>query len=370
MASTSIPPLWRPPTDRPARILIVRLSALGDVIHALPAVAALRQALPAATIDWVVEDRAAPIVQARPEIDRAIVFPRRELRGLARRPLALMSRAASFRRELATGDYDVSIDLQGNLKSGVVLRLSGARLRVGADRRASREASHLFAQRHARPPTTIRHRVERNLAIVSAVLGRTLDWVDPGLPATPDAADRAIRLLGEAGLPERGYVLLHPGTSAFGSFKRWPAARFADLADRLRTEGHAVAVSASAAERALAARIVERTRGRDVPIVITPDLATLGEVIRRASLFVAADTGPLHFAALAGTPLIGLFGPKDAAVYGPYGRRRDGTPGPLDVVVREDVACRPCPFRRCANPICMRGLDAEPVTQLAIQHLA
>jgi len=342
----------------PPRILIVRLSALGDVVHALPVLPPLRAAHPRARIDWVVEDRAAAVLAGRPEIDRVVVFPRRALKG---RPLARMTRAAAFLEDLRAERYDAALDLQGNLKSGVIARLSGARIRYGLDASVAREGNHLFTTRRLRPPASCRHRVERNLAVVGAFLGRPASWSDPGLPASPSAAEVARRLLESAGVaPGTTYVVLHPGTSAFGAFKRWPPARFADLARTLAAGGRAVVVTAPPGEEDLA-RAVVAGAGRGTCLVETPGLDVLGEVLRGASHVVGADTGPLHLAALAGIPVVGLFGPKDPAVYGPWGRRADGTPGLLPVVHRDDVACRPCRLRACADPVCMTGLSPEAV---------
>jgi lipopolysaccharide heptosyltransferase I len=345
----------------PPRILVVRLSALGDVIHALPVLTVLREAHPDARIDWVVEDRAADLLAGRPELDRVVVFPRRELAALRRRPAARVRRAFAFVLELREHGYDASLDLQGNLKSGVIARLSGARQRFGLDRSLAREGNHLFTTLRIRPPRDATHRVQRNLALAGRMVGREAAWSDPGLPPSPAAAARARDLLAEAGVGEGvPYVVLHPGTSAFGAFKRWPPERFADLAATLAGRGTRVVVTAPPGEETLAREVAARS-GDAAVVVRTRGLDVLGEVIRGATHFVGADTGPLHLAALGGTPVVGLFGPKDPAIYGPWGRRGDGRSGRLCVLGRADVACRPCGLRSCADPVCMSGLDAEAV---------
>ena len=117
-------------------------------------------------------------------------------------------------------------------------------------------------------------------------------------------------------------------------------------------------------EEALATGVRDAAGGAAL-LLETPSLAVLAGVIERAALFVAADTGPLHLAALLGTPLLGLFGPKDPELYGPYGVRPDGTPGLLPVLTQDDVACRPCTLRRCSDPLCMRTMEPERVFQAA-----
>jgi lipopolysaccharide heptosyltransferase I len=359
------------------RILVVRLSAIGDVLHALPAVAALRRALPDAEIDWVVEDKAADLLRGRPDLDRVFVYERRLFRsgdGEGGRRGGAVRSAMGLVRALRRRRYHVAIDLQGNLKSGVIARLSGAPVRWGFDRRSVREGNAWFTSRRIPPLPRRAHRVERNLALVSAVLGRPAAYAEAGIAPSAEAAARVEKALAERGLPPRGFALLHPGTSAFGAFKRWPTDSFARLARRIVAEtGASVVVTQGPGEAALAeaalARLTGPARAR-AGVLPAEDLRDLAEAIRRARVFVAADTGPLHVAAAVGTPLLGLFGPKDEAVYGPYGSRPSGgAPGPLPVLVNDDVPCRPCTLRWCPDPVCMTSLSPDDVFDRVRVHL-
>lgn len=336
----------------------MRLSALGDVLHALPVLSALRARFPEARIDWAVEDKAAAVLKGRLDLTEALVFPRAALNAAARgvpNPADLWRIVRGYVRTMRARKYDVALDLQGNLKSGAVIRMSGATVRYGLDGPEAREGNRWFTQRRAAPPPEALHRVERGLAVASAMVGETLPFVPPGFPV--DDATRAVvsEHLAALGLHDRPFAVLHPGTSAFGAFKRWPPDRFAALARRLAAAGEGVLVTHGPGEEALAAEVVARAPGA-AQAFAPPSLPALAEVIRRAARFVAADTGPLHLAALVGTPLLGLFGPKDPAIYGPYGLRADGTPGVLPVLTQDDVACRPCTLRRCPDPLCMRTL--------------
>ena len=357
------PIAWLPPENRPARILIVRLSALGDVLHALPVLSALRARFPDARIDWAVEDKAAALVEGRPDLTEALVFPRKALNAAARgvpHPGDLWRITRGYIQQMQERTYDVALDLQGNLKSGAVTRMSGAALRFGLAGPDAREGNRWFTQRRAAPPPEAKHRVERGLAVASALVGEPLPYVPPGFPVDDATRAGVTASLAELGLADRPFVVLHPGTSGFGAFKRWPPERFAALARMLADDGRGVLVSYGPGEAELAQAVVAASRGAATAFA-PPSLHALAELIRRASLFVAADTGPLHLAALVETPLLGLFGPKDPAIYGPYGVRADGTPGLLPVLTQDDVACRPCTLRRCADPLCMRTIAPERV---------
>lgn len=352
---------WSPPENRPARVLLVRLSALGDVLHALPVLSALRHRLPDCHLGWAVEDRCAPLLVGRPDLDEMHVLPRQAVRAAFRgRPWRLPGVTRDFRRGLKEAGYDVAIDLQGNLKSGLVTRASGAALRLGYARGATKELNHLHSTRRWRPPDAKQHRIERYLGLVSSLLDEPLAYRAPGFPLSDEERQGAARQLVAAGLPLSGTALLHPGTSGFGAFKRWPPQRFGLLAARLRQRGWQVGVTVGPGEAALGAEVV-RMSGDKAVLLEPAGLRDLAALIETAGLFVAADTGPLHLASLLKRPLLGLFGPKDPQIYGPYGETQAGLPGVLPTIVRDDVACRPCRLRRCADPLCMKTLAVEDV---------
>lgn len=357
------PKAWFPPTHRPPRILLVRLSALGDVLHALPVLSALRSRYPDGQIHWAIEDRHAGLLDARADLDRLIVYPRRDIsiamRGIPN-PVRALRTARGFVETLRETRYDVVLDLQGNLKSGVITRLAHSRVRMGFHRAATRELNHLFTNRRWLPPESLRHRVERGLGLASALVGEALPYRPPGFPVAPEARAAAAGLVATLGVTGP-YAVMHPGTSGFGAFKRWPADRFAAVARRLAADGTAVLVTAGPGETELAERVAGLAAHANVHRVEPPSLGALAALVAGARAFLGADTGPLHLAGLVETPLVGLFGPKDPAIYGPYGLRADDTPGLLTTITREDVACRPCTRRRCADPLCMRLMEPERV---------
>jgi heptosyltransferase I len=307
-----------PLADAP-RIALVKLSALGDVVHALPVAATLKAARPRARLAWIVERREAAVLRDHPAVDEVIVADTRGWRR-ARRPAAVgtaVAEARALRSRLAGWRFDVALDLQGLMKSGLVVAACGAPVRIGFAAGWGREPLHaLFVNHRVQPPATARHVVEQYLALLTP-----LDIGEPRLefrlPAAPAVEARMEEWLATAGLkPQRRLVVLNPGAGRVD--KRWPVEHFAALARGVahEAEGH-VLVTWGPGEQEAARAIVEAAPGA----VLAPptDLDALLALLRRASVVVAADTGPLHMAAALGTPCVGLYGPTTAARNGPYG---------------------------------------------------
>jgi ADP-heptose:LPS heptosyltransferase len=161
-----------------------------------------------------------------------------------------------------------------------------------------------------------------------------------------------------SGLAGEGFAVLHPGTSGFGKHKRWPAERFGALAHRLEAElGLRSVVSWGPGEEGLARVATAASEGAAMLGPRTRSLAALAHLATRGALFVAADTGVLHLAAMLGTPTVGLFGPKDPRVYGPR--------GPRTAVVFKGMDCSPCPRRSCPDPVCMHSIETDDVLAAA-----
>lgn len=338
----------------PERILLVRLSAIGDVIHALFGLAALRSARPRAFVGFLVEDRAASLVAGHPDLDRVHVYRRRDWqRGALRTPARTAEEAAAFLADLRGARYDTAVDLQGNLKGGLLAALSGARRRIGLGRGHGREANHLFQTERVEPPPGPLHRVDRVLALL-APLGVRGPAGTPRIARCAEDASAAEAFLSGAGLARGGFAVLHPGTSEFGRHKRWSPERFGDLARALLDRRGLRSVATwGPGEEDLALEVVRTSGGAALPGPGTRSLAALAELATASALLVAADTGALHLAALLGVPSVGLFGPKDPRVYAPRGARV--------AVVHRGVDCSPCPRRSCSDPVCMTSIAVEDV---------
>lgn len=344
--------------DAAAGILIIRLGSLGDVANTLPAVQALKESLPGERFAWLVEEPAAELVRLAGVAERIILFPRRRLGELLRRPWrwpALWAELMGLRREIRAQGYFCSMDFQGNLKSGFLVLLSGARDRIGFARGHCREMNWLFNNIWALPSSTRLLRAEKAAALAQAVA--------PGLKLRPVSLaedERNVERVAQfvQTFPGDGpLAVLHPGTSVFGRFKRWPAARFGETAARLQRDiGARCVVTYGPGEEELAAEVVAASSGA----ARLPPKFTLGELIellRRASVVIGADTGPLHLAALLKRPVVAMLGPKDPAIYAPYGTRSE--------IVRADLPCSPCTKRRCDHVRCMECISAADVAAAA-----
>ena len=304
---------------------MVRLGAMGDILHALPAVTALRQAHPGWVIDWVVEPKWRALLSAQgstgrdagrpaplqPLVDGLHFAPTKLWRSA---PLSRETREGikSLRQALRAGCYDAVIDLQGAMRSAVIGRIAGVRRRIGEASPRERAARWLFTERVA---TRGAHVIEQDLELASAVAGDDLHLVQPWLPFDPAAEQWATELLGNQ--RRIAAVLINPG-AGWGA-KRWPIERYATVAQGLIGRGCRVLVNAGPGEEVFANAIVEATKGAAIPLFSS--IEHLIAVTRRISLVIAGDTGPLHLACALGKPVVGVYGPTDPSRNGPFGTR-------------------------------------------------
>jgi lipopolysaccharide heptosyltransferase I len=348
----------------PRRILIVRLSALGDIVHAVPVLAALRRLEPGAEIDWLVEEAYEPILSLVDGLRQRIVVRARpgrlvgqeRPRGSSRFAAGLagyLGAVAFLRRQ----SYDVALDLQGLIKSAVWARLSGARRVIGFARDHLREpqAAWLYHERVVPPHPA--HVIQKNLSLAAHLGALTTPVLLPlGAEMAPEVRDALAGAVDGA-----AYAVLNPG--AAWPNKRWPADRFGTLAAALRRRHGLVSlVTWGPSERALAEAIVAASGGaaRLSPPTSVADLAAL---MRGAALVVSGDTGPLHIAAAMGAPLVGL--------YGPTWPERNGPWDPADVVISRADRCRCHHKRRCLTGApCIETISVDEVIEAADRRLA
>ena len=303
-------------------VALVKLSSLGDVVHALPVAAALHARLPRARAAWIVERREAAILRGNPAIDEVLPVDTRGWRR-CRTPVgaaAAFGAIAELCRHLRAARFDVAIDLQGLVKSGLLTAATRAPLRIGFAPAHCRERMNaLFTNRHVSPPAGARHVVERYLTLLEP-LGVRAPSVEFPLPVDAAAEARMDDFLRHSGVtPGSRVVVVNPGAGR--PDKRWPADRFRALTGRLVAEvGAAVVVVWGPEEVSLAEAIVDPSWSGRAMLAPPTSLEDLLSLLRRASVVVGGDTGPLHLAAALGVPCVGLYGPTSVERNGPYGQ--------------------------------------------------
>ena len=302
------------------RVLVVRMSAMGDVIHGLPAIAALRAARPNWQVGWLIEqrwiellcahatERLRPRSELKPVLDWVHVSDFKEWRKDLS-SVATWRDMRSCMREVRAMKYDVALDLQGSIRSAMAMRLSGAKTRIGSSH--PREAP---ARRFYTSAVEIQgaHVVEHGLELASAACGEDLKYEAPLFPqdsATEIWADRFCASIGFAPL-----AILNPG-AGWGA-KCWPANWFGEVAKALADRGMAVMVNYGPQEEELAEAV--RAASEEAARPVKCSVSQLIALTRRASLFIGGDTGPMHLAAALDVPVVALFGPTRPDRNGPY----------------------------------------------------
>jgi len=330
----------------PQRILIVKPSSIGDVVHALPILGLLRKKWPAAHISWLVTPACAGLLDGHPLLNETIRFERRKLAAGWWNPKA----AASFFRfaaELRRKQFDLVIDLQGLFRSGLIAWQTRAPVRIGFAN--ARELAWMFYTHRVPIDTMEQHALDRYLEVLEA-LGCEREPLEFVFPTSDDDHRHVDELLGDIG----PFAVLLPGTN--WPTKRWPVEHFADLVKPLRERFGLRAVVAGGPETQELARRID-----GVDLTGKTNLRQLVVLLDRAGLVVANDSGPMHIAAALGRPLVTVFGPTNPVRTGPYSRDES--------VLRLDIPCSPCYSRSCSHQSCLKWLDVQPVIDAAARQL-
>lgn len=320
------------------RILIVKPSALGDIVHSLPFLNAVKQRFPHALIDWVVAHGLHTFLEGHPMINRLWVIKKDQWKQFSNLGQTLKE-INQLRKDLGSQRYDLCIDLSGLFRSGLITGFSKAPVRIGF--RESDEGSPLFYTHKIHGSMNI-HAIDRYLKIAEFMGCRT-DKIE--YPFAPYDSNPLIC----RSLPKR-YAVMSP--SAGKPANRWPAHKFGELASRLDLP---VVVIASAAEAKIADEVVANSNGKAVSIAGKTGLKDLLAVIENASFFICNDTGPMHMAAALNIPVFAVFGPANPIRTGPYGEH---------TVIRKQLSCSPCYAKQPCSTNgfrCMAELSVEEV---------
>jgi lipopolysaccharide heptosyltransferase I len=321
-----------------ARILVIKLSSLGDLFHALPAVHSLKQDLNA-TIDWVTQTNYVELVKCFPDVNRVIAFPRREF----------LKKSSAFVRDLRREKYDLILDLQGLLKSALVARIARGGKRIGPS--FAREGSRLLCSVVAGPKNKSRHAVDEILDVVR-YLG--LEVRKPEFHVMFPKVQRSEPSPRIAFIPCSRWPT-----------KNWPLERFVEVGRALQDRvGATIFLAGGPEDQPTCGAIEQQLGGCVVNLCGETSLVEMGSLLQEMDLVITADSGPMHMAAAVGRPVLAVFGATDPKRTGPYGEKHR-------VVALEGLDCRPCFSGRCAryDLACLRDLPAERVLNAALEML-
>jgi heptosyltransferase I len=360
-----------------SRILLIKPSALGDVVHTLPVLVKLRARYPRAQIDWLITPENAEVVRYHPALSNVVLFARRDFSKRGRRWRAFVS-FFDLLKQIRSAKYELIIDMHGQVRSAFFALISGARVRIGFDRpvkrgltvsaehdlknipshgwRGAREGSWIAYTHRIPIPTLDVHAIDRYLW-VAPLLGLDDKPPDLTIHLSPQATNKVNRLLEEHGVPaSKPLVVLVPGT--IWETKHWTIEGFAGVARQFLQDGFAVALAGTTRDQQRCRQIAAAAPGTcDLSGKTTP--ADLAALIRRAEVAVTNDSGSMHVAASLGKPMVSVFGPTNPVHIGPYERPES--------VVRVDLPCSPCNYRRLSqcpfDHACMKQVTSAMVVE-------
>jgi len=339
------------------RILIIKPSSLGDVVHTLPTVHAVKRCFPSCHIGWIVQRGFAGILEADSAIDEIIpIFipstsdPGGPRDAYIQAALATARTLYQLRRRLASGPYDLVLDLHASFRSGLLGLTNPGGTRVGFA--GAKELNTLFQHKLVQPDPSKPHAVDQNFAF-AAFLGVEPRPEDFHLAVSANDREKAGAFLAESGL-NNGAGIVYANPAARWETKMWTVEAWAELADQLARAGVGVVFAGSPADAALIGEITCRMKER---AVVSAGKLSLGEsaaLLEASDVYVGVDSGPMHVAALVGTPVVALFGPTDPQKVGPYGRGHK-------VIRRQGLECLGCRKRVCDRRRCLEDITPQEV---------
>jgi len=336
-------------------ILIVKLSAIGDVIHTLPALNAVRNYYPDANITWLVEEDAAPLVQGHKALDRVIVSKRKRwLKALQNSSfLNTVREVCGFIKALRDTRYDMIFDFQALLKSGILIALARGRRKIGFGKGLEHmEHSYIFLNERIPAVDMEIHALSRGMMLLNAV-GIPFNEVDYKLPMSDRDRKKIDELMKQHGIKGvKSLIAINP--VAKWETKLWPNKKFAELADMLVDRyDMKIVFTGGIKDYSIIQTITSSMKGRAINFAGKTTLTELAALYEKAALVISTDTGPMHLAAATGTPVVALFGPTAPWRTGPYGTGHQ--------IIKAELECSPCFKRRCETTDCMYRISVDQV---------
>ena len=338
-------------------ILIVKLSAIGDVIHTLPALNAIRKHYPHASITWLVEEDAAPLVQGHKALDRVLVSKRKRwlkaLRGLSF--LNTIKEVYGFIKALRDTRYDMILDFQALLKSGILIAIARGRRKIGFGKGLEHmEHSYIFLKERIPAVDMEIHALSRGIMLLHAV-GIPTNEIEYKLPVSDHDRKKIDKLMKQHGINGmKSLIAINP--VAKWETKLWPNKKFAELADTLIDQFNMkIVFTGGIKDYLIIQAITSSMKRRAINFAGKTTLTELAALYEKAALVISTDTGPMHLAAAMGTPVVALFGPTAPWRTGPYGKGHQ--------VITAGLECSPCFKRRCETTDCMYQISMDQILE-------
>lgn len=334
-------------------ILVVRLSSLGDVLMTIPAVFSIKNTYPSSIISWLVEGSVSDFLSNQSKIDRVIKFPRGELaasfkKGNVAHTIKTMK---NFLRDLRSEEYDYILDFHGIIKSVILSRLSRGKQIIGFGKKYAKEGSHLFYDVVIDGEDKRLHKIDRNM-LLSSYLGVKSIMPKIELDVPPVYHGYIEDFFNTQGLSGDVFAV-NPFSSPGSNFKRWDIKKFGLLIKKVVDELKVKVLILWGPGEFKDAQRLKDEAGRHTYLACPTNISQLFALLKRTTLYISGDTGVMHLAAFAGTPVIAIFGPTDHKINAPYGSHC--------TVIRKDVPCSPCKNKNCQQRKCIEDITVDEV---------
>ena len=343
----------------PDSILAIRLSSFGDVLMTIPAVKALREHYPHARLTWLVEGSVGELLSCQGFIDEVIRFPRGSIqRSIKTGNLSMATKEMGiFLKKLRSGEYDLIIDFHGIIKSALFSKFVKGKRTIGFGKTVAKEKSHFFYGERVENENKRLHKVERNMLIPSYLgTGNTIPEVK--LEPPPDAELYIDQFFAREKIAPPVFAI-NPFSSKGSRFKRWDIERYGELIRRITSDNLGKVIILWGPGEKGEAKHLREIAGEEAFLSCPTDVPQLLALLSRADMYIGGDTGMMHLAALAGKPVLAIFGPTDHKINGPYGS--------IHRIIRKELPCSPCKNKDCQERRCLGEITVEEVFESVLE---
>jgi heptosyltransferase I len=345
--------------SNPDNILVIRLSSLGDVLMSIPAVMAIRKTYNDARIIWLVEGSVSRFLSYQGFIDGVIEFPRQSIVKAIKKsdPLRAMKEMNAFLKRLRQANYDIIADFHGIIKSAIFSALARGNRRIGFGKIYAKEKSHLFYGETVTAGNNRIHKVEKNM-LIAQYLGAGKEVPEVNLCVPSEVESYADSFFSEAGISGPVFAV-NPFSSSGSSYKRWDIRHYGELNKKINNEigGHVLILWGPGEKEE--AEYLRQISGDRSLLSCPTDVPQLFALLKKVNMYIGGDTGVMHLAVFADTPVVAIFGPTDVSINAPYGQN--------NIIIRKELPCSPCKNKKCQNRKCVEDITVDEVFEAVVK---